>query len=79
MIMSRRTNGKGLLSKLKGVLLGTEHVGKPSEKAEPTRETARSSTTSDTIGLAVLIMFLLVLSQGTLIVSDNPNVNKKEE
>ncbi len=44
---------------------------RPSRKAVSVKETVKSSTMSDTIGLVVLIMFLLGLSQGRQIDVDN--------
>jgi len=66
---------KVLLSRLGGVWHGTVRVVKRSKKAESVRATEKNSTTSDTIGLAVLIMSLLVLSHAMPIEYGNQNEN----
>lgn len=54
---------KVVLNKLNVVLHETVRVVRPSRKVVSTSTMEKNSTTSDTIGLAVLTMFLLALSQ----------------
>lgn len=64
---------KALLSKFEGAWHVTVLGGKPSRKAEFTSTMVKNSTMSDSIGLAVLIGCLLVLSQSTRIEYGNRN------
>lgn len=61
------------LHKLKGVSRVIVRGVKPSKKGVCISTTEKNSTMSDTIGLAVLITSLLVLSLGMPIVYDNQN------
>lgn len=60
---------RAVLSKLRDVLPATGRDVKQSEKAKSEREMEKNSTTSDIIGLEVLIMSGLVLSLVQQIVS----------
>jgi len=65
-------------SKSDGVSLVTEQDEKPFEKAEFVKETARSLTTLDIIGLAVLTVFQPALFRGQLIGGDSPREKQGE-
>lgn len=64
-----------LLSRLRGVKHETVHAVELWRRAESIKATEKNSTMSDTIGLAVLTMLLLVLSQGMPIEYGSRNEN----